>query len=516
MSPRRSVGSRWFAAVAAIGGVAAAAHGFTWYGFGGQNVLWPGATSVRYLYPGTFPPGSETHSLILSAMAEWSTVPKSRFVYQYADLDQDYEPDNFDGFSDTLAVPSSELDPGTIGVTFLVNNGAQWFDMDIFFSDAPDGVGYNFDANPTCEALMQPVPNNGYNFLLAAMHELGHAIGLGHDPVGDEAPGTPWFVATMNPAYPSGGTNGGDIVELRADDRAGARFLYPYSGPAQPPVRDVSASLFTTSPLIGQVQPIYFTPPAVGPGGSVFLRSVIENRGSGNVFDIRQGFYLSADEVIDTDDELLGYLEWDIAFEDALEFDVQADLPDDLPAGTHWLGSIIDDTDVLDEIWEDNNAARYCFPLIVQQVAPVIEPIEQEQVWEGETWVSSPPSVTRPLNMGPVTWALLNPQPGMQMNPNTGVIRWANAVHSPFLYTLNIRATNGAGTATATRFLGVLRCEGDTNADRRIDVDDLNAVLGAWAQTVPAGQGPDLNGDGVVNVTDLNRVLAFWGEDCLD
>lgn len=498
---------------AALGG---RAHAFTWYGVNGQNVTWPGATSVRYLYPGTFPPGTEIHDLMLSAMSEWSIIPKCNFFYQFADLDQDYEPDHFDGFSDTLAVPAEELDPGTIGVTFLVNSGAQWFDMDIFFADAPDGVGYNFETNPACDALMQPVPSNGYNFLISAMHELGHAIGLGHDPVGDEAPGTPWFVASMNPAYPTGGTSAGDIVELHADDRAGARFLYPYSGPAQPPVRDLSLSLFTTSPFLGQVQPIYFTPPVAAPGGAVFVRSVIENRGSGNVFDVRQGFYLSSDEVIDTSDELLGYLDWDIAFEDALEFDVQADMPDDLPAGQHWLGAIIDDTDLLDEQFEDNNAARYCLPLVIEQLAPVIEPLAQEHVWEGQTWVGPAPTVTKPLNMGPITWSLLNPEPGMQMNPSTGVIRWVDAVHAPFLYTLNIRATNAAGSATTTIFLGVQRCEGDTNADRIVNIDDLNAILALWGQSVPPGQLPDFNADGSVNVTDLNRVLAFWGTDCLN
>jgi len=509
---RRAVVSIGAGGVLALTGVADA---FTWYGVNGQNVVWPGATSVRYLYPGTFPPGTDIHDLMLSAMAEWSIVPKSRFFYQYADSDQDYEPDHFDGYSDTLAVPASELDPGTIGVTFLVNSGAQWYDMDIFFADAPDGVGYNFDTNPACDALMQPVPNNGYNFLISAMHELGHALGLGHDPVGNEAPGTPWFVATMNPAYPTGGTSGGDIVELHADDRAGARFLYPYSGPAQAPVRDLSVSTFTTSPFIGQVQPVYFTPTVAGPGDAVFVRSVIENRGSTSQFDVRQGFYMSEDEVIDASDALLGYLEWDLAFEDALEFDVQADMPADLAAGVYWLGSIIDDTDAIDEEYEDNNAVRYCLPLVIEQSAPVIEPAVQEQVWEGETWVSAPPVVTMPLNMGPISWALLNPEAGMQINPNTGVIRWANAVHSPFLYTLNVRATNGAGSATTTVFLGVLRCDGDTNMDRIVDVDDLNNVLGAWGQVVPVGVLPDLSADGVINVNDLNRVLSNWGVNCL-
>ncbi|MCA9281668.1 MAG: hypothetical protein KDA30_06485, partial [Phycisphaerales bacterium] len=63
--------------------------------------------------------------------------------------------------------------------------------------------------------------------------------------------------------------------------------------------------------------------------------------------------------------------------------------------------------------------------------------------------------------------------------------------------------------------LGVLRCEGDTNMDRVVDVDDLNNILASWGQVVPAGTLPDLSGDGLVNVTDLNRVLSNWGTDCL-
>src|SRR5690606_416026 len=143
----------------------------------------------------------------------------------------------------------------------------------------------------------------------------------------------------------------------------------------------------------------FFTPNAAGPGGSIFARSVIENRGSASVFDIRQGFYLSSDEIIDTSDTLLGYLEWDLAFEDALEFDIEAVLPDDPAAGSFWLGSIIDDTGVLNEQYEDNNAALYPVPLVVTRLAPVIEPMDQEEVWEGESWVSAPSAVSKPNNM---------------------------------------------------------------------------------------------------------------------
>jgi hypothetical protein len=43
----------------------------------------------------------------------------------------------------------------------------------------------------------------------------------------------------------------------------------------------------------------------------------------------------------------------------------------------------------------------------------------------------------------------------MTISPATGVIGWPNPVRSPFPYTLIVRATNAAGTATKLFFLGV-------------------------------------------------------------
>lgn len=57
-------------------------------------------------------------------------------------------------------------------------------------------------------------------------------------------------------------------------------------------------------------------------------------------------------------------------------------------------------------------------------------------------------------------------------------------------------------------------CTGDITGDSAVNVDDLNAVLGAWQLSVPANTGPDASGDGVVNVDDLNIVLSNWQGAC--
>ncbi len=500
-------------------------QGYTWFTLGGQPVVWAGGVSERYLSPTTFPIGSNIEQQMLQMMGEWNAVPGSVFVYSAINASQDFPIDHFDGFNDTAAVPAADLDPGVLAVTYLVNQGAQWFDMDMVFSDDPMGLGYHLGWTAPCPIITDPV-NNGFHFQLIAQHELGHAIGLGHDPVGDEGPGFAWFISTMNPLYPHGGTTGQDgITEIHADDRGGARFLYPHSGPSPPPHIDLALANFSTGSILGEAKSITFDPPAVLPGDTLTLTTVLENLGSTNEFFVRQGFYLSNDEIIDNTDTLIGFLEWDLAFGDAFDVDVVATMADDLPSGSFFVGSILDDLDTVAEVWEDNNAVRYCHQLTVTQLAPQIDVIGQIIVESGAPYVGPTPTVTKPLNMGPITWSLDNPEPGMTIDPMTGVITWPSPVPRDFQYVLFIRGTNGAGTATTILFLGVrMPCSADVtplNQDGSIgngvvNIDDLVEVLNAFGTAQPrfdiAPMNPDgTSGNGIINIDDLVTVLNGFG-----
>ncbi|MHC4422629.1 MAG: putative Ig domain-containing protein [Planctomycetota bacterium] len=493
---------------------------FTYFGVEGQPVVWPGAESTRYLSPTAFPAGSEPDELYLSAMGQWSSVPAADFQYYYVRLDEDYPIDHFDGYSDTMAVPPEQLDPGVLAVTYMVNDGADWYDMDMLLNSFPEGAGWNFEPNPDCDMIRFPAPDHGFSLLLVSLHELGHGIGLGEFPFGDEPPGTPFIVATMNPHYPMGGPIGQEnIVELHTDDRNGARFLYPHSGPSDPPIRDLASAACAQGTIPGRAEPLFFDPPAANPGELFSARSVIENFGSTSEFSVHQGFYLSVDGVIEPSDLFIGEIVWDLAFEDAFEFDAIIALPGDLPSGAYFLGSFLDDVNEVDEVYEDNNAVVYCDPLTVNQLPPVVDPLPQETIVAGEPYTGPTPTVTHPLNMSPITWSLEDAPPGMAIAPATGVVTWPDPVPDPFLYTILIRATNGAGSSTQYLFLGVLQgpdaCPADCGpglGDGVVDVRDFLLVLAEWGSAGPfdCDMAPE-GGDDRVGVLDLLEVLANWG-----
>jgi hypothetical protein len=454
---------------------------FSWYQYGGYDLVWAGAHADRFMSPSTFPEGSETDVLYRNAMALWMMVPSATFTYAYGY----YEPqqiDNFDGYSDTLAVPQGTLDPGVLAVTYMVNNGAEWFDMDMLFCEAAAGYMWSFSANPTCEEIRDPAAN-GISFLLVSTHELGHALGLGHDPVGNEPPGSAWFIGTMNPTYPDGGPVGDQaIIEVHADDRNGTRYLYPHSGQSQTVV-DLANPGYATGPIVGMAVPATISPTAAHPGDTVTLTSVIENFGNSNVFNVSQGFYLSTDATVTTNDESLGSLFWDLAMGDGFQFGVDVDLADDMATGEYWFGSILDDLNQVTEEFEDNNTHVYCDTLTILQLEPVINDLGQDIASCGTTYYSPAPTVTHPLNMAPLTWSLDNPEPGMTINPSTGVIHWPKPVRSSFPYVLIVRATNDAGTSTQLFFLGV-----EQQLPAIVPIADQYAAPGA-AYT---GPGPQL------------------------
>ncbi|MCA9305758.1 MAG: hypothetical protein R3B46_03190 [Phycisphaerales bacterium] len=62
----------------------------------------------------------------------------------------------------------------------------------------------------------------------------------------------------------------------------------------------------------------------------------------------------------------------------------------------------------------------------------------------------------------------------------------------------------------------VAPCPGDIDGSGSVDIDDLNALLGAWDSNVGMGDPRDLAGDdGLVDTDDLNVVLSHWNATCI-
>ncbi len=433
-----------------VGGDRAGA--FSYFSYSGYSVIWAGGQSLRYLSPGTFPEGDDTDLLIQASMGQWSSVPGAGFQYSFIRLTEDPVVDHFDGYSDTAAVPSAWLDPGVLGVTYMVNDADQWFDMDIFFSDYPENVGWHMLTNPDCEVTSNPMPLNGFSFYLVGLHELGHAIGLGHDPIGDEPQGSPWFIGTMNPGYPAGGpVSQNNIVELHTDDRKGTRFLYPGSTTQ---VDLANASYCSQGPRLGKTVPIFAEPANITPGEELTAWCVIENFGTVTVTDVHQSFFFSTDNVVDAGDLLIGDTLWDMPADDGFEFSLAIDIPD-LVAGAYYFGSMLDDLGEVVEEYEDNNDAITCEPFTIEQAFPSFDAFSQKVITCADPFVGPTPAVHYPINTAPITWSLDNPQPGMTIDPITGVISWPSPIKAPFIYEIDVRATNGAGSFMQTLPIGV-------------------------------------------------------------
>ena len=476
------------------------ALGYSWFELEGEIVVWPEATDTRWLSVTTFPKGSAIETAVLGAAGAWNVAGGSSWQYTAGRDDID-PPDQLDGISFTAAVPGTYFDdPSTLAATLLGHIGPAWADMDTLFNaNAPNDWLWTTDTAPGCGVLLEP-ETYGVVFMTVAMHEFGHAFGLGHEER---------VLATMNAFYPNGGTFGqANVIEPHADDRAGQRFLYPGSE-----FTDLGNGNFFLRED-GSVERNAFTPTTADPGDEITIGIPVVNLGTTAVQDVRHGFYLSTDEIIETSDILIATVTWTaIEATAAGHFDVVIELPSDLASGTFYVGTIFDDTDVVVEAWEDNNAVVYCDTLTINTVAPQIVSMADEPAACGYAYTSTAPELTQPLSMNPVTWTLVEGPATMTIDGQTGVVTWStpDLVGSP--HTVTIRASNAVGSAEQSFFLRV--AAGDLNGDMDVDVFDLpffNACYtGPDTVVAPDCSCADLDNDADVDLIDFGQLQIGVG-----
>jgi len=303
----------------------------------GNPIKWNNNSAVMYIDPVTIGTDSIWNQRLINAMEHWNNVQGSRFVFAAAQGTGGYShgnnanevyfsgPDDNDG--DALAVTHRRMK-------------CEWFfgwksrivEADISFNNAytwsPSVYQYNNRGEPI-------------NFEIVALHELGHALGLGHENR---------RMAIMNSYYPNSGPVGYyREVDPLGDDRLGARFLYQDSTTEI----DVAGSAFNRDD--DDINALVYSPPAATMGETVPMEFTFHNLGTNQQhFDV--GFYLSTDEHISTSDVLLGmnYGAWgDPGFSGT--YTKYVTIPANTTPGTYYLGFLIDPNNAVGETNEGNN-----------------------------------------------------------------------------------------------------------------------------------------------------------------
>jgi hypothetical protein len=198
-----------------------------------------------------------------------------------------------------------------------------------------------------------------------AVHELGHAIGLGHEA--DE-------YNVMGDGIKHGNTNGDEFSFYPGEDatdaviashgvsgihfpdagvthwkRVGSNGEYSAHGRTQ--LFDSSGDLLPSSDA-GAEGSRYI----VEAGQEVGAEFTYENNSIGQLEDLAIGFYLSDDNLITTNDRKIGSASRDLTRNDVVTEIIEVTIPGDVVNGSYWLGVIVDDDDAVKEDNETNNA----------------------------------------------------------------------------------------------------------------------------------------------------------------
>lgn len=292
------------------------------------------------MLPVSFPSKSIWNNLSRRAMASWNLVNRCDFNFLIG-LDTNNTFDHSNGVNEVYFF-NTDGSGNTLAVTWLRYNDCLPFDdADIHEADV------EFDVDESWYTTAFSYTSSNINFELVAVHEFGHALGLSprQDLHEDRV------LARLNSFYPNGGPiTRSRLVQPLADDRAGARFLYPGSGTAR---ADLVASNYkrTGSGTSGLVS----SPDSASRGSSVTVEFTFMNIGNANSGSFNIGFYLSTNDTILTADRLIGTNTGaSVSAGGVVTFSRELTIPNTVTPGTYYMGILLDkDNDVVE--WSNSN-----------------------------------------------------------------------------------------------------------------------------------------------------------------
>ncbi len=281
--------------------------------------------------------GPPWDAVVEDALSRWNQVPGHTFSFFFDT--QVLDPCD-PGLGSGNAVAWLDFSSGFCGgqaETALAITRSSWI-VGLVSTDVLFNTAYTWTDQPRECSIYSP-----FNLSSVAIHELGHALGLGHEDS---------KLATMNSIYHA------NDRRIHADDQEGIRNLYP----GGPTAVNVMASHWKRTSTSASQPARAVTPPTspVAAGATVTFEWTEENGGGGPAtFNI--GFYLSADPDIATTDTLLGTNTGStLSAGEAATFTRDLVIPRDTPSGTYYLGCVLDSDDQLAEADEADNAFLPC------------------------------------------------------------------------------------------------------------------------------------------------------------
>jgi hypothetical protein len=300
----------------------------------------------------SFPAGTAQRTALAGVSSRFNTIPSTVFYTTAFD-------DIFSARSNGVnEVWFANIDPP--GVCYLtMNSSCQITESDVIFDTS---VNYNYG---TSKVNLTPYGGAARPFRTTAMHEYGHAQGLGHTADRYSIMGQDWDHIHANggvaTAYPGEDAIAGSVdtygLESTTFEDVGVAHWRRTGASGEYSIHNRTRLLNSFGSeltlLAGTIEPTY----RVVNGQTVKLEMTYENMGR-TTRTVKVGFYLSTDHTISIADKFLGSGTITIA-RNAPDTTSNAlvVIPTNLTRfKNYWLGVIVDYDNALTEKFESNNA----------------------------------------------------------------------------------------------------------------------------------------------------------------
>ena len=300
----------------------------------GNKIKWPLPTAGYRPMNVSFPSGSSQRVALERARDGWNATVPGRIFFFTFNYTSETHWESGDGLNRIAFTWDYDWGSSTLGVTLNWRECETLVESDILFHP---NKNWNFSHHPAPNA-------SGTKFVLVALHEFGHGMGLKHEDR---------WMATMNSVYPNSGVFGNENdPDPFADDCAGNGALYGSSS-----ARDLAVSVYQRT---GWGTSNIISPPSSAQKGTVkTFRFTLLNRGNlaQNGFTLK--VYASSDRWISINDSYLGTATYWLTPGASATVDLNIYIPYSLPSGYRYFGFIADPSNVVGEWAEDQNAVAY-------------------------------------------------------------------------------------------------------------------------------------------------------------